>query len=526
MSGVYDYVVVGGGSSGCIVAAELARNSRDRVLLLEAGPRGEAHPETFRANGYKDAFNNDAIMRERFSVPQRGLGGARVFLGTGSVMGGSGAVNGMVYTRGARQDYDEWPTGWRWDDVAPHFSDLEARLQLHQRSPTQWTEACISAARACGFNHRADFNDGELGDAIGYEWMSYRGEERRSSYVAFLKEPGWGPNLTIVTGASVHRILFDDQRRVSAVEYNHDGALCTAKVRGEVILTAGALETPKLLMLSGIGPAQSLRQLGIPLVADVPAVGQNLHDHPNVPIFFRTGHRVDCYYPQLYSFYRTVQQAPLPPGQSDTCYVFWPAPSAMKEVTQRMLPTKLPAWMYRPWTKHATKRAVGAAFAVPGMQRAVDHLFGIIVILGKPQSRGSLRLVSANPEASAAIDPGYYDHPRDMDTMVEGVQVARRLAGAGDLWRWRTAELMPGKRVRQRRDLERWVQKNTLTTYHFAGTCRMGEDNAAVTDPQLRVRGVQGVRVADASVIPSTPVSALNAPSMLIGLRASRFIRG
>jgi choline dehydrogenase-like flavoprotein len=524
VSDAYDYVVVGGGSAGCIAAAELAADPGVRVLLLEAGSRAEEHPETLRADGYKDAFVNDAVFVERPSEPQPGAGGRRVLLGSGRVLGGSGSVNGMVYTRGAREDFAEWPPGWRWDEVTADFEAIEARLRVRRRSPTRWTEACISAAEACGFRRKEDLDDGVLADVIGYERMSFEGDERRSSYVAFVRDAA-RPNLEVRPRATAHRILVED-RRARAVAYEHDGALATAEARREIVLSAGALESPKLLMLSGIGPAAALRAAGVPVLVERPGVGENLHDHPNVPVFFHTRGEVDCRYPQLYSFYRTSAVSPLPARQSDTCFVFWPAPSAMKEAMQRMLPSQiLPPWLYRAGPKALVRGAVGALFRLPGTRALVRHLFAIVVILGKPRSRGSVRLRSADPRAAPRVDPCYFAHPDDLRTMVRGVRLARRLSRAGELGRWGSRELRPGPLARSDVALARFVEQNALTTYHFAGTCRMGEGEASVVDPRLRVRGVRGLRVADASVVPTTPVSAMNAPSMLVGWRAARFIR-
>jgi choline dehydrogenase len=520
----YDYVIVGGGSAGCIVAAELARNAR--VLLLESGPPAEAHPETLSAAGYKDAFINDAVMGERFTVRQTGAAKQRVFAGTGTVMGGSGSVNGMVYTRGSRLDYAEWPEGWRWDDLQPDFLALEKVLRPNRRPATAWTEACIAAATANGFARKEDLNDGDLSNVIGYEWMSYENEDRRSSYVSFIKDAGAQPNLTIITGARVQRLVFDADKRVTAVEYEHDGARASAQVKREVVLSAGALESAKLLMLSGVGPAAHLRELGIDVVADRPSVGAGLHDHPNVPVFFKADRDIDCYFPQLYSFFRTNPESALPREQSDTCYVFWPAPSAMRQMTQRMLPPMVvPQLFYGPRSRGLVRSLVGAAFKIRAVQRFTDRLFGIILILGKPKSRGTLRLSSTDAAKQAVIDPAYYSDPEDLETMVRGVRIARSIGNSAGLLEWGARELRPGKRTRSDRAIARYVRKNTITTYHFAGTCAMGTHDDAAVDTQLRVRGVRGVRVADASAIPVTPVSALNAPSMLIGYRCARMIQ-
>lgn len=524
MNETFDYVVLGGGSAGCVAAGELARgNAAVRVLVLEAGPAAEAHPETLSAEGYKYAFANDAVMWERFTVPQRHSGDQRFFVGTGSVSGGSGSVNGMVYTRGAVQDYAQWPEGWRWTDVVPDFERLEATLRPRRRPPTRWSEACISAAVANGFRRADDLNDGDLGNVIGYEWMSYEGDRRRSSYVAFVKDAA-APNLVFRNGARVHRIVFDERKRAIAVEYEWEGARHQVGIGREVLLAAGALETPKLLMLSGIGPGQGLRACGITPLLEAPAIGQNLHDHPNVPLFFVSRGHVDCQYPQLYSFHRTRQDADLPEGQSDTCYVFWPAPSAMKQAMQRMLPGKvLPPGLYDGPLKSAIRGSLDLAFGIGAVNRIVDHLYGIVVILGKPLSRGSVRLGGADPKTPAIVDPAYFSEAGDMQTMVEGIKLARRMSKSGGLGAWRSQELMPGPWNQSDEALAKWVGKNAITTYHFAGTAKMGASPSAPVDTRLRLRGVTGVRIADASVVPFTPVSAMNAPSMLVGLRAARY---
>ncbi|MDH3625319.1 MAG: GMC family oxidoreductase [Myxococcales bacterium] len=526
MSDAFDYIVVGGGSAGCIVAAELAKDSRARVLLLEAGPTAEEHPETLVASGYKEAFINDAVMGERFSVPQDHAAKQRVFAGTGTVMGGSGSVNGMVYTRGAREDYAQWPDGWHWDDNLADFEAIEEILRPHQRPPTLWTEACIASAEENGFERKEDLNDGNMSNVIGYEWMSYEGDERRSSYVAFIKDAGARENLTVLPEARAHRVVFTSDKRARAVEFEHEGELKRAAAERQIVLCAGALETPKLLLLSGIGPSEHLRAFDIPIVADRPCVGSGLHDHPNVPIFFKASRHIDCFYPQLYSFYRTNQDSDLPPSQSDTCYVYWPAPSAMKQMAQRMLPPQvIPHGFYGPRSRAMVRGMIGAAFKVGALQRFTDRMFGIILILGKPKSRGTLRLQSTHVTEQALIDPAYYSNEEDMDTMIEGVRVARRIGNATSLTAWGAKELMPGKRVTSDQAIAKYVRKNTITTYHFAGSCGMGVCDSDAVDTELRLRGVTGLRVADASVIPWTPVSALNAPSMLIGYRAARLIR-
>jgi choline dehydrogenase len=433
----------------------------------------------------------------------------------------------MVYTRGAREDYAEWPEGWRWDENQEDFEAIERTLRPHRRPATKWTEACIASAEEHGFTRKEDLNDGNMSNVIGYEWMSYEGEARRSSYVAFIKDAGARANLSVLTEARAHRVVFNTEKRARAVEFEHDGELKRAAATEEVVLCAGALETPKLLMLSGVGPGEHLRSLNIPVVADRPRVGEGLHDHPNVPVFFKAQSDIDCFYPQLYSFFRTNQDSDLPASQSDTCYVYWPAPSAMRQMMQRMLPPMLiPHGLYGPRSRQMVRNMIGGAFKVGAIQRFTDHMFGIILILGKPKSRGRLRLQSTDVNQQALIDPAYYSHPEDMSTMVKGVRIARAIGGSKGLATWGAKELMPGRRVKSDESIAKYVRKNTITTYHFAGSCSMGARETDAVDPQLRLRGVTGLRIADASVIPWTPVSALNAPSMLIGYRAAKRIRG
>ncbi|MAQ19628.1 MAG: hypothetical protein CMN30_33100 [Sandaracinus sp.] len=518
MSDVTDAVVIGGGSAGCIVAAQLLAAGH-RVLLLEAGPDAEDHPETLVADGYKEAFINDELMHERFSVHRSAWGDRRLFMGSGRGLGGSGSINAMVYTRGAREDFAAWPEGWRWDDVVPAFEAVEAVLRPRSRESTDFTERCIAAAEGAGFRRKRDLNDGDLGGVLGHEAMNYEGDARRSSYVAFLREHRGNPKLDVRTEAFVDRLLVE-KGRVVGVRWLQGGE--THEVRaGETVLAAGTLATPAILLRSGIGPAEELRALDIPVVLDQPGVGANLHDHPNVQLFFRAKREIDTRYPQLYGFDRVGKGPSLTPGQADTCYVFYPARSSFREGLMRLLPAiALPEALYdRDWVRGGMRKVVDGLFGVEATQAFVRRLYGIVVILGKPESRGRLWLRSRDPRQLPAIDPGYFRDPADMQTLLRGIDRAREIAATAPLPGFGNMELIPGP---LQRDVEKWARQNVMTTYHYAGTCRMGTDTEAVVDTKLRVNGLEGLRVADASVMPVTPVAALNAPSMMIGYRAAQ----
>lgn len=530
----FDYIVVGAGSSGCILAAELARDPAVSVLVLEAGPPAEDHPEVLRASGYKQAFINPELMWDRVSEPQPGCAGNRLFMGSGRTTGGSGAINAMVYTRGDRRDYAEWRCpGWTWDDLVPDFEAVETRLRVRRLPPTRFTEACIEAAEDAGFRRKEDLNDGDLCGYLGYEWMNADPERdvRNNSYATFLKPRLGQNNLTLLCGAAVERVALESGRAVGVCFRRQGSADATlARARREVILCAGTLETPRLLMLSGIGPADELRALGIEPRVDLPAVGRNLQDHPNVSVFFRGKQPTDCTWAQLYGFHRASPDSTLPPDQADTCYVFYSARSSFREGALRLLPLMLlPLFLYRKaWLVKALRALLSAVFALPPVRWLVERMYGVVVILGKPRSRGRVRLLSADPRAQALIDPNYFGDSDDLDTVVRGVRLARKITAAPALKTWGNGELIPGARARSDEALRTFVRKNAMTTYHYAGTCRMGsldDPDGAVVSDRLEVHGVRGLRIADASVIPSVPVSAMNAPSMVIGYRASQLIQ-
>jgi choline dehydrogenase len=518
----FDYVVIGGGSSGCTAAARLAEEGAGAVLLLEAGAPAEQHPETLSADGFKDAFANDALMVHRMTVPQEACGGRSLFAGTGRGMGGSGSVNGMVYTRGDRRDFAGWPPGWHWEDVVPAFAAVEQRLGVRARPLSAFGECFVDASLSVGFRRKDHFNDGDLGGFMGCNDMNYTGTERRSSYAALLRGRAL-PGLTIRTGAQVGKLRVDGARRAAEVHYMCNGVPRQAAVRREVVMAAGALETPKILLLSGIGDGARLQELGIEVTAEAPSIGEHLQDHPNVCLFYQSGRRMDFAYPQLYGFENVRHGGEAAP---DTCFVCYAAPASLKHSTLRMLPVlALPGKLHDVvLLREVLRGLVRGVFALPPMLRFISTMFGIVVILGKPRARGTVRLKSRDPAQPALVDPAYYAAAEDRATMLTAVKRAHAIAGAPSLRAAGARPVSPGGRALPDDKLWAWVTAATMTTFHFAGTCRMGEDEASPVDGRLRLKALRNVRVADASVMPEIPVSALNAPSMMIAYRAADFM--
>ncbi len=521
----FDYIVVGGGSAGCLVAARLLSANAGTVALIEGGDRAEANPETLSADGFKYAFANDKVMLDRLTVPAPECRDRTLYAGSGRVIGGSGAVNGMVYTRGDKRDFDQWPAGWQWADIEPAFEALEKGLRIRHREGTAFTEKALVAAEAVGFTRKHGMNDGELCGFMGYNDMNYENQERRNTYTAFLRDVMNSPAFTLHTKTLAHRILFEADRAVG-VEVEIKGKKQILNARKEVILCAGALETPKLLMLSGVGPADHLQALGIPVVKDVPSIGSNLHDHPNVAMFYQGRKPVDFGYPQVYGFQRFNADLPLPTGQADTCLAWMSAPVTMQQSMRRMGPANMLKGkkFFNPVLRFLVRTAVIIATSLPPVNKMINNLYGIVVILGKPLSRGTLRLASRNVKEPALIDLAYFRDPADMETMLNAIDVARNIAAHEGLKAWGNKPLAGQLNSSKREVWKKWVLNNVMTTFHYCGSCSMGEESDKPVDTQLRLKGFKGLRVADASVIPVIPVSALNAPSMMIGYRAADFI--
>jgi choline dehydrogenase len=493
-----DYIVVGAGSAGAAVTRRLV-DAGARVLLLEAGgpDTSAAIHDPRRALELQGAPEDWAFE----TVPQVGAAGRRIPWPRGRVLGGSSATNGLVWIRGAPADFDDWAyrgnAGWSYADVLPLFrrmEDFDRGASEHHgaggpvRVIADWPRGAIhrsfvGAAAELGVPFNDDPNAGNLLGA-SYVQFNIRDGRRDTSQAAYLAPIAGAPALDVLTGARVRRVLFEASR-ATGVEYAHDGRLERARAASEVVLCAGVIGSAQLLLLSGIGPAADLRALGIAPVVELPGVGANLHDHVHAPVVFATERAPDSDLPGL------------PPIQAQ---IFWRSDERLPA------PDLQPVYFNRPMP------APGATLPA--------HGFTVGALIVRPASRGTMRLAGPDPDAPPLLDPQTYACAADMASMLSGVALVRGLAATAAFADWGVREVDPGPGV-DGAALERWVRERTLSSHHQVGTARMGVDAMAVVDPQLRVHGVERLRVADASIMPAVTSGNTHAPATMIGERAS-----
>ena len=528
---MYDYVIVGAGSAGCVLASRLSENPDARVLLLEAGPpdtADEIHIPAAVNLLFKTAYDWDYQ-----TVPQDRAGGRSIYWPRGKVLGGSSSINAMIYIRGNRHDYDAWRDdygceGWGYTDLLPYFLRAESNSRgasayhgaagplsvTDLKFRSSLTADFVASARACGLQANDDFN-GPAQDGVGFYQVTQKAGRRWSAADAYLHPAAGRPNLTIQTDALVTGVVIENGK-ATGVRYLRRGIEELAIAESEIILCGGAVGSPQLLMLSGIGPAAHLRAHDITVLADSAGVGGNLSDHPIVT-------------------------------------AMWTAPKS-RSLWEQAGPANLARWQLTHSGPMTTNIAEAGGFTrtdpalqapdiqwhvlpVPyqngGLTDPASRAMSVLITLVAVGSRGKIRLLSADPRHKPAIDPSYLSDLADLDPLIKAVGMVRDFAAAKPLSKRLSSESAPGDDVRSEDEIREWIRSSLSTIYHPVGTCAMGGDSrvavsklTSVVDTELRVRGVERLRVVDASIMPTVPRGNTNAPTIAIAERAADLIQG
>ncbi len=527
-SRTYDYIIVGAGSAGCVLANRLSADSKNSVCLLEAGPE-DTSPLIHIPAGFPGAMFSKSINWQYNTPPESQLGHRELFWPRGKTLGGSSAINAMVYNRGNPRDYDEWAeagcSGWGWSDVLPVFRDLEdsqlGKSDLHGvggeltvselRDPHPLTQAYVAAGMEAGFAHNPDFN-GKSQDGVGIYQVTQRDGQRCSSATAFLSEAVRArANLDILTQAHATRITFQG-KRASGICYQQGGQPRIAGARKEIILAGGAINSPQLLQLSGVGSPAALAAQGIPVVHDLPGVGENLQDHLDIVLVWKlrrwTGvsHTPDFMVRAVPDLLRYLREK-----RGVLTSNFAEGGGYLKTRPDESRPDIQLHFVIAPLKDH-------------GRQLVPWHGMSLHVCNLRPQSRGRVSLASSNPLTPARIEANYLSTEDDLIRMRDGVKLARRIFDQPSLQEHIRIEDTPGPDCQSDAEIEQFIRDKAETVYHPVGTCRMGSDAQAVVDPQLRVVGLEGLRVADASIMPTLIGGNTNAPCMMIGEQCARMI--
>ncbi|MBK1697215.1 GMC family oxidoreductase [Rhodovibrio salinarum] len=524
----YDYVIAGGGSAGCVLAARLSEDPDIRVLLIEAGS-SDSHPMIHIPAGFTKLAGPRVNWGYK-TVPQRHLNDREMWYPQGRTLGGGSSINAMIYTRGHAADYDRWAREgcdqWSYDQVLPYFRKAEANSRLNNVyhgidgplsvsdpiSPREITRAFLKAAQDTGARFTPDFN-GESQTGVGFHQTTTVRGRRASAAVCYLHPARSRPNLDVATRATTTRLLIEKGRAVG-VRYRQDRNGEEQEVRAdrEVLVTSGAIGSPKLLMLSGIGRPDHLRGHGIDVVHELTGVGENLQDH------------LDCYVTAYcdgpHSYFGTdryFEQA----WWALQYILFGNGPATTNVVEAGGFVSVDPASEIPDTQLHFLP-----AFVIEhGMVRVKDYGISLYTNFLRPHSRGNVRLRSADPGAAPLIDPGYFSAEEDRRMAVEALKYAREILARPAIAKYLKGEHMPGPDVRTDAELLDYARAWAKTDYHPVGTCRMGEDAEAVVDQRLRVRGVEGLRVCDSSVMPSEISGNTNAPTIMIAERAAEMIK-
>ncbi len=520
---MYDYVIVGAGSAGCVLANRLTEDSQTTVLLLEAGGPDDAQ-EIHIPVAFSKLFQSVHDWTY-YTEPEPQLLNRKLYWPRGKVLGGSSSINAMIYIRGNRYDYDHWSElgnhGWSYDEVLPYFKKAEnadlgpseyhgsgGPLNVMERPHTgPLSHAFVHAGVELGYPANDDFN-GPSQEGFGVYQVTQKTGRRHSAAVGYLHPAISRPNLTVETYALTTRVLFDGSRAVG-VAYLKDGVEQEVRVNKEVILSGGAINSPQLLLLSGVGPADQLRALNIPVVADLPGVGENLQDHLFVSVCCASTQPISLYGVETMENlqeYMEFQRGPLTSNVAESGAFLKISPDQPEPDLQ---------YHFAP-----------IAYVNHGLTPPDSHGYTLGPTLVTPHSRGRITLHSADPSQHPAIFANYLSHDADMHVLVEGTKLARRLAHTKAFAPFHDVETLPGPQVQSDKDIIDYIRRTVETIYHPAGTCKMGSDSLAVVDEQLRVRGIEGIRVVDASIMPTVVNGNTNAPTIMIAEKASDLIKG
>jgi choline dehydrogenase len=523
----FDYVIVGAGSAGCVLANRLSADGKYSVLLLEAGPK-DSNLWIHVPLGYGKLFKEKTVNWMYQTEPEPGLDGRTIFQPRGKVLGGSSSINGLLYVRGQHEDYDRWRqhgnSGWGHDDVLPYFKKAENQQRgaddfhgvggplpvsdLVHTDPL--STAFIAAAAETGIPLNPDFN-GASQEGAGFFQTTTRKGRRASTAVAYLRGARSRTNLQVETSALAQRILFEGRRAV-AVEYRKAGAMRTVRARKEILVSSGAYNSPQLLQLSGVGPAELLRKHGIDVVLDAAGVGNDLQDHMQVRLVMRCTQRITLNdiinnpvrRVMAGARYAAFRKGPLTIAAGTSGAFFKTSPRlASPDIQIHFLP-------------FSTDKMGERLHAFSGFSASVCQL--------RPESRGSLRIRSADASAPPEIRINYLATETDRTANVEGIKILRKILGAPALKPYIVDEVDPGSKISTDEELLNFCRQRGSTVYHPTSTCRMGNDPLAVVDQRLRVRGVEGLRVVDASIMPDLVSGNTNAPVIMIAEKASDMI--
>ena len=533
----FDYVVVGAGSAGCVLANRLTADPDRSLLLIEAG--GKDRNPLFRLPMLMGRLFQSGIYNWRYNTePVPTLNGRSLYWPRGKVLGGSSTINGMIYVRGNRHDYDRWAqmglAGWSYDEVLPAFRRSEGHVErdgayhgtegeltvCRARSDNPLFDAFVEAGRQAGHPVNDDFNGPEQVGFGRYDFTIRRGK-RCSASAAFLNPVRHRPNLSVATDCLVRRVAVE-RGRATGVEVMQGGETRTLRAEREVILCAGTVNSPQLLMLSGIGPGEALKRHDIPVIHELPGVGRNLQDHVDCVLSYVCTKPVTLYRElRVDRMIRSVAEGMLF-GRGIATTFPYEAGAFFKSRPELVAPDLQVHFM------PALESTAGLHLPTPFRKPPADAGHGFALRLGpiNPESRGWIGLRSADPAAPPLIQPNYLEDEADRRATVAGIRMVRDVIAQPALDTYRGAELAPGDALQSDEELTAWLRANAMTTFHPVGTCRMGTDPMAVVDARLAVHGIAGLRVADASVMPVIVSGNTNAPAIMIGENAAEFILG